>query len=357
MTVRLINFPLEGRASRYETRASMLGLFIHFGPYSVYGYDDLTSTPAPQKRGAEWFLQRLLTAQAREADNRAKGVEDDPKKRFPIREGRWEGAVARFKDIHGEDDFATADSIKRAYFTHGGGGLPQTSEKAQAVVSSWFDLLQKIGGKTLIFTAKHHDGWCMWPTKTTPLRTEVNWVELVKNEATRRDLQFGFYFSWYEFGKSCTVDFIEKTLLPQICELVKYYPDIMWFDGSWEMKTTAAAKAVGKVCEGLQKKLIEFNDRLHSKPGLVEIPPTFKTFEQTFPVEVDEDTPIECLHTVGQSWGHVNGSQRFKTGVELKAILAQATEKGCFRTMFNIGPMGDGTIDPREATPLVEAFA
>ena len=54
-----------------------------------------------------------------------------------------------------------------------------------------------------------------------------------------------------------------------------------------------------------------------------------------------------------------------QNGVELKAILAQATEKGCFRMMFNIGPMGDGTIDPREATscrglrlegPLVEAL-
>lgn len=257
----------------------MLGLFVHFGPYSAYGCDDLTSTDTPQKRGSEWFLQRLLTAQAREAENRAKGIEDDPKKRFPLRESRREAAVAKFKEIHGEEAFSSADCIRETYFIYGGGSLPQTSEEAQAVVSSWYDLLEKIGGKTLIFTAKHHDGWCMWPTKTTTsLRTEVNWIELLKNEATRRDLQFGVYFSWYEFGKSCTVDFLQKTVIPQVHELIEYHPDIMWFDGSWVMKTLAAARAVKGVCETLQEKSIEFNDRLHSKPELIPLAPMFKTF-------------------------------------------------------------------------------
>lgn len=333
----------------------MLGLFVHFGPYSVYGCDDLSSTITPQKRGAEWFLQRLLTAQAREADNRAKGVEDDPKKRFPLRESRWEAAVAKFKEIHGEAAFSSPDFIREAYFTHGGGSLPQTTEEAQAVVSSWFDLLERIGGKTLIFTAKHHDGWCMWPTKTTSLRTEVNWVELAKNEATRRDLQIGFYFSWYEFGKSCTIDFIKRITLPQIHELLEYYPDIMWFDGSWEMKTRFAMKAVTEVCGILQGKFIEFNQRLHadspSSPSS-----TFDTFEQTHPTEAIEGWWTECVFTVGQSWGHVQGNQRFKTGVELKALWNEAVKMKCFRVMFNVGPMGNGMVDPKESTPLLEAF-
>jgi alpha-L-fucosidase len=61
-------------------------------------------------------------------------------------------------------------------------------------------IAQEIGMRGLILTAKHHDGFCLWPTKTTdhhignsPHKNDV--VKAFERDCRRQKLNFGVYLS------------------------------------------------------------------------------------------------------------------------------------------------------------------
>ena len=95
----------------------------------------------------------------------------------------------------------------------------------------------------MIYTAKHHDGWCAWPTKSTKHNvTQSPWKkgkgDVVKEfaEACRKyGIKFGTYLSPWdrncaEYGKKGYLDVYYK----QITELLTNYGPIfeIWFDGA-----------------------------------------------------------------------------------------------------------------------------
>lgn len=102
----------------------------------------------------------------------------------------------------------------------------------------------KAGGfKGLIFVAKHHDGFCLWPTKTTPYNISKSPFRNGKGDmvkefemATRKaGLQFGVYCSPWDrnfpgYGKPEYV----KAYREQLTELYSNYGKlfITWFDGA-----------------------------------------------------------------------------------------------------------------------------
>jgi alpha-L-fucosidase len=102
----------------------------------------------------------------------------------------------------------------------------------------------KAGGfKGLIFVAKHHDGFCLWPTKTTPYNISKSpWKngkgDMVKEfeQATRKaGLQFGIYCSPWDRNNSQygSYEYV-KTYREQLKELYSNYGKlfITWFDGA-----------------------------------------------------------------------------------------------------------------------------
>lgn len=102
----------------------------------------------------------------------------------------------------------------------------------------------KAGGMTgMIYTAKHHDGWCSWPTKTTEHSIRKSpWKngkgDVVKEFAAackKHGLKFGTYLSPWdrnhpEYGRDGYI----KAYYGQIEELLTNYGDVfeIWFDGA-----------------------------------------------------------------------------------------------------------------------------
>lgn len=105
-------------------------------------------------------------------------------------------------------------------------------------------LFKAAGMKGLILTAKHHDGFCLWPTKTTKHNISLSpWKQgkgnLVKDFAKacyKNGIKFGTYISpWDRNNAEYARDGYLKTYYGQIKELLSgEYGHVfeMWFDGA-----------------------------------------------------------------------------------------------------------------------------
>lgn len=102
-----------------------IGIFIHWGPYSVLGY----------KRGDRGY-----------AEHTPKFIYSDPEHHYPVLEERFGSAPPRFgyKDV--------VDHFKAEQWD------PE----------AWAALFNEVGAKYVVFTAEHHDGWANWDSDLTP---------------------------------------------------------------------------------------------------------------------------------------------------------------------------------------------
>jgi alpha-L-fucosidase len=107
----------------------------------------------------------------------------------------------------------------------------------------WASVAAEVGMKELILTAKHHDGFCLWPSqhtehsvKNSPWRNGTGDVvgELV-SAAREHDIKVGLYLSPWdrnhaEYGRPLYLEFYHN----QLRELLTDYGDIteVWFDGA-----------------------------------------------------------------------------------------------------------------------------
>ena len=186
-----------------------LGIFIHYGLYSVPSYSD-------KEQYAEWFYKGLISG-------------DSLRINFQ-------------KDVFGEDfeyrDYK--DLFKAELFD----------------AAEWADLFAKSGAKYILFTSKHHDGYCMWNSEyakgwssatTTPNR---DFCAELADEVRKRGVKFGLYYSLTEWTNPLyrwTVDtnisidnYVDKHLIPQFKELVdKFKPSVIFSDGDWDFNHTS----------------------------------------------------------------------------------------------------------------------
>ena len=107
----------------------------------------------------------------------------------------------------------------------------------------WVLTLKACGMQGVIFTAKHHDGFCLWPTETTdyciknsPYKDGHGDVVGELCEACRKHgLRFGLYLSpWDRHQASYGTDEYVKLYQQQIQELADHYSPFFefWFDGA-----------------------------------------------------------------------------------------------------------------------------
>lgn len=171
------------------------------------------------------------------------------------------------------------------------------------------DLAKESGMKYIIPFAKHHSGFCLWPSSFTNrtvskmISPEKDFIKPVVDRCKELDLKFGYYFSIEDWeypvigedgiistrlfggkvvpydveletkasGKIPVKDFTKEYLVPQAIEFIdKYDPDILWYDGDWEtesqmLKTYDIAAYFYNQAEG--RKEVAVNDRYGLENG------------------------------------------------------------------------------------------
>lgn len=108
----------------------------------------------------------------------------------------------------------------------------------------WVKALQAGGFKMVILTAKHHDGFCLWPTETTrhsvassPWRDgKGDVVAELKKACDQYGMKFGIYLSPWDRNAACYGDSpaYNNMFVAQLKELLSQYGKIdeVWFDGA-----------------------------------------------------------------------------------------------------------------------------
>ncbi|WP_238151052.1 alpha-L-fucosidase [Kribbella sindirgiensis] len=121
---------------------------------------------------------------------------------------------------------------------------PQLFDPDELDADQWMTALSSAGMKGLILTAKHHDGFCLWPSKVTSHSVAASpWrhgqgdvVAEVSAAAARHGLAFGIYLSPWDrtetsYGSGTPYD---DFFVAQLEELLTGYGPVfsVWFDGA-----------------------------------------------------------------------------------------------------------------------------
>nr|MDE6490701.1 alpha-L-fucosidase [Muribaculaceae bacterium] len=121
---------------------------------------------------------------------------------------------------------------------------PSVFNPAELDAEQWISTLSEAGFKLVILTAKHHDGFCLWPTATTPHSVASSpWLDgkgdvmrQFADACARYGMKMGVYLSPWdrnapEYGDS---EAYNDKFVAQLTELLTGYGrvDEVWFDGA-----------------------------------------------------------------------------------------------------------------------------
>jgi alpha-L-fucosidase len=218
----------------------------------------------------------------------------------------------------------------------------------------WVQVAKDAGMKYLVFTSKHHDGFSMFDSKLTdykitnsPFKRDV--VKELADACHKAGLKLGYYYSpvdWYhpDYRTENHARYIEF-LHGQLREICSKYGkiDIIWFDGLGGSAKDWDSENLFKMIRQLQPHVI-----INNRAGL---PGDHDTPEQTIG-KFQNDRPWETCMTICRQWA-------WKPNDEMKSL------KQCIHTLvrvvggdgnflFNVGPMPDGRIEPRQIERLRE---
>lgn len=230
----------------------------------------------------------------------------------------------------------------------------------------WAALAVKGGMKYAVLTSKHHDGFCLWDTKTT----DFNAVKLGPRkdliapyvEAMREaGLKVGIYYSvadWShpdypapferDWPKGWRSEASRKRFVKfyksQIRELLTQFGkiDILWFDGV--IPDPGDGDATVKMIKSLQPEIL-VNERIG---GAFD----FRCSEQS--LKPKEGLWESCI-TLGNIWGW-HAADEFKTPKQVAESLVKAA-RNAGNLLLNVGPRPDGSIDEAMAKPIIEVGA
>lgn len=246
--------------------------------------------------------------------------------------------------------------------------------------NAWVKTAKDAGMKYLTITAKHHDGFCLWPSAFTeydimssPYKKDI--VGELAKACKKQGIKFCIYFTildWHDRnyplhrdgGKepdpNANMGKFILTIKNQLKELVTNYdPYLIWFDGQWESPWTDEMGAdIYTYLKGLKKDLI-INNRLGKEMAGVankEIDVTkmigdFDTPEQTIG-KMNMTFPWESCITICKQWAW-KPNDEMKTLSQCITTLSR-TAGGNGNLLFNVGPMPDGRIEQRQIQRLKE---
>jgi alpha-L-fucosidase len=232
--------------------------------------------------------------------------------------------------------------------------LPRTFNPRKFHPEDWAVLAKLAGMRYVVFTAKHHSGFCMWPTATTdfsiaktPFQRDVTRELLDAFRA--QGIQPGLYFSpddflWlHQHGKQIARN------IPDV--LPANNPGLMAYDRAQlrELLTNYGAidyLFIDGAPEGLRELAWELQPNLVVTRGAIQTP------EQFIP-GVPLDGAWESCITMGTQWQYKPTNDNYKSGGQLISLLIETRAKGG-NLLLNVGPKPDGELPIEQEERLRE---
>ena len=121
---------------------------------------------------------------------------------------------------------------------------PELFNPSELDCEQWVKALKDGGFKMALITAKHHDGFCLWPTATTEYSVKNSpWkdgkgdvVRELREACDKYGMKFGVYLSPWDRNAECYGDSpaYNKFFIEQLTELLSNYGEVheVWFDGA-----------------------------------------------------------------------------------------------------------------------------
>jgi alpha-L-fucosidase len=221
-------------------------------------------------------------------------------------------------------------------------------------------LARAAGQKYMVMTTKHHEGFCLFDTKTTdycaprqgPGRDLVReYVDAARAEGRR----VGFYYSLMDWhhpdGARCATDeaarrrFVDY-IHTHVRELMTNYGkiDVLWYDVAWPLDAKGwESERMNDMVFSLQPDIIVNNRN--------KLEGDFSTPEQQIRAETGGRAWESCM-TMNGSWGYQAADDEWKTPKTIvKNLISCSRDGGNY--LLNIGPRGDGSI-PEPSVKILE---
>jgi alpha-L-fucosidase len=280
--------------------------------------------------------------------------------------------------------------------------LKRTFNPVKFNPAKWADAAEAAGMRYVIFTTKHHDGFCMYDSKFTDYKItdaecpfhsdpKANITKEIFDEFRKKNFMIGAYFSkpdwhsdffwWQRFAtpdRNANYDikkypdrwqkFVEFTH-NQIDELMTYYGriDILWLDGCWvrhysdadieEERNSSSANIHRIQNQDINMPLIAQNSR-KKQPGLIVVDRAVPGPHQNYLTpenQVPDRTlyfPWETCMPMTLSWSYEPGLE-YKPARKLIHTLIDVVAKGG-NFLLNIAPNSDGDYDQEAYNRLKE---
>ncbi len=296
-------------------RDARFGMFIHWGPYAVFGGEYKGQIV---HGGAEWIMYTL---------------------KIPVKE--YEARAKTFNPVDFDAD-------------------------------KWVKTAKEAGMKYIVITSKHHDGFCMWHTKLTdynivdytPFGRDV--LKELSQACKKEGMKLGFYYSimdWHNplaHGDSFP-KYREEYMKPQLKELLTNYGDVavLWFDGEWIPEwTEEQGKDLYNFVRNLQPDIIINNRVGKGRKGMEgmnkgeEYAGDFGTPEQGIPRSKQHFAWETCM-TMNGTWGYSKYDTNWKSPEVLVDDLVDIVSKGG-NFLLNVGPDARGIIPAASVSRLRE---
>ncbi|MEX1113981.1 MAG: alpha-L-fucosidase [Akkermansiaceae bacterium] len=235
--------------------------------------------------------------------------------------------------------------------------------------TEWVATAKAAGMKYMVLTAKHHDGFMLWDTKTgdynimhTPFGRDV--VAELATAAKKADLPFCVYFSpgdWKDpdcRNPEANAKFVER-MHAQITELLTHYGRIplVWidFDG---FPNPSIPRETATLIRQLQPGALITNrlEALHpdESHGRIGKWGDYATPEQRVGSYCDT-VPWETCMTIANQWNWKPNDKLKSLHQCLSTLVCTVGADG--NLLFNVGPKPDGEIEPTQVARLKEMGA
>ena len=231
----------------------------------------------------------------------------------------------------------------------------------------WVDLFQKAGAKYVVLVTKHHDGFCLFPSKYTnfssdkrgPMRNITGELcELVEKTDMKMGLYYSGYLNWQfddepVFSKAnintyCSPTYAYADHVYNTCRelLDTYKPDLFWNDVGWPQQGEEHLKHLLSHYYNVNENAV-VNDRFS---GMYHgyLTKEYKSGDSS------REEKWEMCRGLGLSFGY-NQMEDESNCISRKDLidLLAATVANNGNLLINVGPKADGTIPPWQEDRLL----